>query len=43
MVDASRLWVTPLSASTPMWAFMPEYQSLAILARKPSEFKGLQK
>jgi hypothetical protein len=26
-VEVSRLWVTPLSTSTPMWAFIPKYQS----------------
>jgi hypothetical protein len=25
-VEVSKLWVTPLSASTPMWAFMPKYR-----------------
>jgi hypothetical protein len=30
-VEVSRLWITPLSASTPMWAFMPKNQSLPFL------------
>ena len=30
-VEVSRLWVTPQSASTPMCAFMPKYQSLPFL------------
>jgi len=30
-VEVSRLWITPLSASTPIWAFMPEYQSFPFL------------
>ncbi len=27
-VEVSTLWVTPVSASTPMCVFMPKYQSL---------------
>jgi hypothetical protein len=39
-VEVSRLWVTPLSASTPMWTFMPKNQSLPFFVDDISESRA---